>query len=72
MDMLIVVVIHLGGILAKGCGSLGAQQQLATLEDICLIPCVETDDLKRGPTSFRQTSELIALNWAWRKVVAWP
>src|SRR5689334_1561071 len=24
-----------------------AQQQLARLEDICLIPCVETDDLKR-------------------------
>jgi tetratricopeptide (TPR) repeat protein len=26
----------------------GAEQQLATLEDICLIPCVETDDLKRA------------------------
>jgi tetratricopeptide (TPR) repeat protein len=25
-----------------------AEQQLATLEDICLIPCVETDDLKRA------------------------
>jgi len=24
-----------------------AEQQLATLEDICLIPCAETDDLKR-------------------------
>ena len=25
-----------------------AEQQLATLEDICLIPCSETDDLKRA------------------------
>ena len=25
-----------------------AEQQLATLEDICLIPCAETDDLKRA------------------------
>jgi hypothetical protein len=25
-----------------------AGQQLATLEDICLIPCTETDDLKRA------------------------
>src|SRR5947209_16035222 len=24
-----------------------AEQQLATLEEICLIPCVETEDLKR-------------------------
>ena len=27
---------------------LKAEQQLATLEDICLIPCAETDDLKRA------------------------
>jgi tetratricopeptide (TPR) repeat protein len=25
-----------------------AEQQLVTLEDICLIPCAETDDLKRA------------------------
>jgi hypothetical protein len=25
-----------------------AEQQLATLEDICLIPCAKTDDLKRA------------------------
>jgi tetratricopeptide (TPR) repeat protein len=25
-----------------------AEQRLATLEDICLIPCAETDDLKRA------------------------
>ena len=25
-----------------------AEQQLATLEEICLIPCAETDDLKRA------------------------
>jgi hypothetical protein len=27
-------------------------QQLATLEEICLIPCVETDDLKRAITAY--------------------
>jgi tetratricopeptide (TPR) repeat protein len=30
-----------------------AEQQLATLEDICLIPCVETDDLKRAIAAYR-------------------
>jgi hypothetical protein len=30
-----------------------AEQQLATLEGICLIPCVETDDLKRAIAVFR-------------------
>jgi len=29
-----------------------AEQQLATLEDICLIPCIETDDLKRAITVY--------------------
>ena len=29
-----------------------AQQQLATLEDICLIACVETDDLKRAIAAY--------------------
>src|SRR5262249_27769661 len=29
-----------------------AGQQLATLEEICLIPCVETDDLKRAITAY--------------------
>ena len=28
------------------------EQQLATLEDICLIPCIETDDLKRAITVY--------------------
>jgi len=30
-----------------------AEQQLATLEDICLIPCVETEDLKRAIATYR-------------------
>ena len=29
-----------------------AEQQLARLEDICLIPCVETDDLKRAIAAY--------------------
>jgi tetratricopeptide (TPR) repeat protein len=29
-----------------------AKQQLALLEDICLIPCVETDDLKRAIAAY--------------------
>jgi tetratricopeptide (TPR) repeat protein len=31
-----------------------AEQQLATLEDICLIPCGETDDLKRAIAAYRR------------------
>src|SRR5437588_10137786 len=30
-----------------------AEQQLAILEDICLIPCAETDDLRRAITTYR-------------------
>ena len=30
-----------------------AEQQLASLEDICLIPCVETDDLKRAIAAYK-------------------
>jgi hypothetical protein len=30
-----------------------AEEQLATLEDICLIPCVETDDLKQVIAAYR-------------------
>jgi tetratricopeptide (TPR) repeat protein len=30
-----------------------AEQQLATLEEICLIPCVETDDLQRAIAAYR-------------------
>ena len=29
-----------------------AEQQLATLQEICLIPCVETDDLKRAIAAY--------------------
>jgi tetratricopeptide (TPR) repeat protein len=29
-----------------------AEQQLATLEDICLIPCTETNDLKRAIAAY--------------------
>jgi tetratricopeptide (TPR) repeat protein len=30
-----------------------AEEQLATLEDICLIPCVEADDLKRVIAAYK-------------------
>jgi len=30
-----------------------AEQQLAALEDICLIPCVETDDLQRAIAAYK-------------------
>ena len=30
-----------------------AEQQLATLEEICLIPCVEIDDLKRAIAAYK-------------------
>ena len=30
-----------------------AEQQLATLEDICLIPCVESDDLQRAIVAYK-------------------
>jgi tetratricopeptide (TPR) repeat protein len=30
-----------------------AEQQLAKLEDICLIPCAETDDLKRAIAAYQ-------------------
>jgi len=30
-----------------------AERQLATLEEICLIPCTETDDLKRALAAYR-------------------
>jgi tetratricopeptide (TPR) repeat protein len=30
-----------------------AEQQLAALEDICLIPCIETDDLRRAIASYK-------------------
>ena len=30
-----------------------AERQLATLEDICLIPCVEIDDLKRAIAAYK-------------------
>jgi Flp pilus assembly protein TadD len=30
-----------------------AEQQLATLEGICLIPCAETDDLKRAIAAYK-------------------
>jgi hypothetical protein len=30
-----------------------AEHELVTLEDICLIPCVETDDLKRAIAAYK-------------------
>ena len=32
-----------------------AEQHLSALEDICLIPCVEQDDLKRAIAAYKQT-----------------
>jgi tetratricopeptide (TPR) repeat protein len=44
---------HLGELyLALGEPAL-AEQQLATLQEICLIPCTETDDLKRALAAYR-------------------
>jgi len=31
-----------------------AEQQLAVLDEICLIPCTETDDLKRAIATYRK------------------
>jgi hypothetical protein len=31
-----------------------ADEQLAVLEEICLIPCTETDDLKRAIGTYRK------------------
>src|SRR5258708_5279902 len=39
---------HLGDLYLVLREAAKAEQQLATLEDICLIPCAETDDLKRA------------------------
>ena len=38
-----------------------AGQQLATLEEICLIPCVETDDLKRAIAAYQTLAR--RLHW---------
>jgi tetratricopeptide (TPR) repeat protein len=44
---------HLGELYLVLGDPVKAEQQLATLEDICLIPCVETDDLKRAIAAYR-------------------
>jgi tetratricopeptide (TPR) repeat protein len=33
-----------------------AEQQLATLEEICLIPCAETEDLKRALAAYKTSA----------------
>ena len=43
---------HLGELYLVLGDSAKAEQQLATLEDICLIPCMETDDLKRAIAAY--------------------
>ena len=45
---------HLGETLSGRSGTAPkAEQQLAMLEDICLIPCTETDDLKRAIAAYK-------------------
>ncbi|TMJ30003.1 MAG: hypothetical protein E6G96_09450 [Alphaproteobacteria bacterium] len=44
---------HLGELYLVLGDAAKAEQQLATLEDICLIPCVETGDLKRAIAAYR-------------------
>jgi tetratricopeptide (TPR) repeat protein len=44
---------HLGELYLVLGDAAKAEQQLATLEEVCLIPCVETDDLKRAIATYR-------------------
>ena len=44
---------HLGELYLVLGESAKAEQQLAILEEICLIPCVETDDLKRAIAAYQ-------------------
>jgi tetratricopeptide (TPR) repeat protein len=44
---------HLGEIYLVLGDAPKAEQQLAILEDICLIPCIETDDLKRAISAYK-------------------
>src|SRR5262249_8881591 len=43
---------HLGELYLALGEPVKAEQQLATLENICLIPCAETDDLKRAIAAY--------------------
>jgi len=45
---------HLGELCLVLGESAKAEQQLAILEEICLIPCVETDDLKRAIAAYNK------------------
>ena len=45
---------HLGELYLVLGESAKAEQQLAILEEICLIPCVETDDLKRAIAAYNK------------------
>jgi tetratricopeptide (TPR) repeat protein len=44
---------HLGELYLVLGDPAAAEQQLARLEDICLVPCVETDDLKRAIAAYK-------------------
>jgi tetratricopeptide (TPR) repeat protein len=44
---------HLGELYLALGETAQAEQQLARLEDICLIPCVETNDLKRALAAYK-------------------
>jgi tetratricopeptide (TPR) repeat protein len=45
---------HLGELYLALGEPAGAERQLAVLEEICLIPCTETDDLKRAIATYRK------------------
>ena len=45
---------HLGELYLALGEPAGAEQQLAVLEEICLIPCTETDDLQRAIATYRK------------------
>jgi hypothetical protein len=43
---------HLGELYLALGDPAAAKQQLAMLEDICLVPCMEIDDLKRAIATY--------------------
>jgi tetratricopeptide (TPR) repeat protein len=45
---------HLGELYLALGEPAGAERQLAVLEEICLIPCTETDDLRRAIATYRK------------------
>jgi hypothetical protein len=48
---------HLGELYLALGDPAAAKQQLAMLEDICLVPCMEIDDLKRAIASYNTVAK---------------